>query len=111
VWLHGDLHPANVVVGDGTLAGVLDFGELGAGDPAADIAAAWLLLPEGSAPAFFDAYEADDATVRRARAWAIRSAFGLVTVGAAGERGLPGGKPAWGPAGRAALGRVLASVN
>ncbi|WP_246037548.1 phosphotransferase [Saccharothrix texasensis] len=28
LWLHGDPHPANVVVRDGTLAGVVDFGEL-----------------------------------------------------------------------------------
>jgi hypothetical protein len=34
VWLHGDLHPANVIVSDGTLSGVIDFGELCAGDPA-----------------------------------------------------------------------------
>ena len=40
VWLHGDLHPANVVVSDGTLSGVIDFGELCAGDPATDLAAA-----------------------------------------------------------------------
>ena len=44
VWLHGDLHPANVVVADGTLAGVIDFGEVCAGDPATDLAAAWILL-------------------------------------------------------------------
>jgi Phosphotransferase enzyme family len=36
VWLHGDLHPANVVIADGTRAGVLDFGELYAGDPATE---------------------------------------------------------------------------
>ena len=47
VWVHGDLHPANVVVADGTLAGIVDFGALFAGDPAWDLAAAWLLLPAG----------------------------------------------------------------
>ena len=47
VWLHGDLHPANVVVQDGTLAGVIDFGEMCAGDPATDLSAAWILLPGG----------------------------------------------------------------
>lgn len=34
VWVHGDLHPANVVVSDGTLSGIVDFGDLFAGDPA-----------------------------------------------------------------------------
>ena len=48
VWLHGDLHPANVVVSDGTLSGVIDFGDMFAGDPAWDLAAAWLLLPAGA---------------------------------------------------------------
>ncbi|SEC77918.1 aminoglycoside phosphotransferase family protein [Streptomyces sp. TLI_105] len=112
VWLHGDLHPANVVVADGTLAGVLDFGELCAGDPATDLSAAWLLLPEGAGPRFFEAYaRVDEATVRRARGWALLRAVGLIGIGRAGERGLPGGKPTWGPAGHAALARVLASVT
>ncbi|MCP2342258.1 phosphotransferase [Actinomadura rupiterrae] len=47
--MHGDLHPANVVVSDGTLAGIVDFGDLLAGDPAWDLAAAWVLLPAGTA--------------------------------------------------------------
>ncbi|PKV89530.1 aminoglycoside phosphotransferase family protein [Streptomyces sp. TLI_146] len=111
VWLHGDLHPANVVVSDGTLTGVLDFGELCAGDPAADLAAAWLLLPAGSASRFFEAYaDADAATIRRARGWAVLRGLGLIAIGQAWERGLPGGKQSWGPAGRAALERVLVAT-
>ncbi|MFE5335216.1 aminoglycoside phosphotransferase family protein [Isoptericola sp. NPDC056573] len=111
VWVHGDLHPANVVVADGTLAGVVDFGDLSAGDPASDLAAAWVLLPKGAAARFFATYgEADDATVRRARGLAALKSLFLMLMGQNGDRGLPGGKPAWGPAGRAALDRVLASV-
>ena len=109
VWIHGDLHPANVVVSDGILSGVIDFGEMCAGDPATDLAAAWLLLPAGTAARFFDAYaNADDATIRRARAWAVVRALSLISIGQAGERGLPGGKPTWLPAGRAAIERTLA---
>lgn len=109
VWVHGDLHPANVVVADGTLAGVVDFGDLSAGDPAADLAAAWVLLPTGAAARFFAAYaEADEATVRRARGLAALKSLFLMLMGQNGDRGLPGGKPAWDPAGRAALDRVLA---
>ena len=108
VWLHGDLHPANVVVRDGTLAGVVDFGELGAGDPATDVAAAWIVLPAGAAGRFFEVYEVDAATVRRARGWAIRCACVLIAIGKAGERGLRGGKPTWLPAGRRALENLLA---
>jgi aminoglycoside phosphotransferase (APT) family kinase protein len=110
VWLHADLHPANVVVSGGALCGVIDFGELCAGDPAADLSAAWLVLPEGSTSRFFDAYgDADDATIRRARGWAALRALVLIGIGQAGERGRPGGKPTWKPAGWAALNRVLAA--
>jgi aminoglycoside phosphotransferase (APT) family kinase protein len=110
VWLHGDLHPANVVTSGGALSGVVDFGEMCAGDPATDLSAAWLLLPAGSAPAFFAAYGgADSATVARARGWAVLRAVGLIGIGRNGRLGLPGGKPSWEPAGRAALGRALAA--
>ena len=108
VWLHGDLHPANVVVADGTLCGVIDFGEMCAGDPASDLSAAWLLLPAGAAQRFFDAYgSADEVTIRRARGWAVLRAAGLIAVGRMWEQGLPGGKQTWGHAGWAALDRVL----
>jgi hypothetical protein len=111
VWVHGDLHPANVVVADGTLAGIVDFGALFAGDPAWDLGAAWLLLPEGGASRFFDRYaRADEATVRRARGLAVMKCLFLMLMGQNGDRGLPGGKPTWGPAGRSALGRVLNSL-
>jgi aminoglycoside phosphotransferase (APT) family kinase protein len=107
-WLHGDLHPANVIVRDGTLAGVIDFGELCAGDPATDLSAAWILLPAGAADRFFDAYaDADEATVARARGWAVLRALHLISIGRNGRLGLPGGKPTWEPAGRAALDRAL----
>ncbi|MFJ6432763.1 aminoglycoside phosphotransferase family protein [Streptomyces sp. NPDC091416] len=111
VWVHGDLHPANVVVSDGTLAGIVDFGDMCAGDPAWDLAAAWVLLPEGAASRFFDAYaHADDAAIRRARGLAAMKSLFLMLMGQNGDRGLPGGKPNWGPAGRAALDRVLKGV-
>ncbi|MEU8825345.1 aminoglycoside phosphotransferase family protein [Streptomyces sp. NPDC048636] len=110
VWLHGDLHPANVVTSEGTLTGVIDFGDMCAGDPAVDLAAAWVLLPAGAAARFFDVYaDADEAMIRRARGWAAAKSLFLILMGRAGEQGLPGGKPTWGPAGRAALERVLAS--
>ncbi|WP_431950684.1 aminoglycoside phosphotransferase family protein [Nocardia lijiangensis] len=109
LWLHGDLHPANVVVRDGMLAGVVDFGEMCAGDPATDLSAAWILLPAGAASRFFDAYgQADDATITRARGWAVLRALGLIRIGQNGRHGLPGGKPTWEPAGYATLERVLA---
>ena len=109
VWLHADLHPANVVVAGGALCGVIDFGDMCAGDPATDLSAAWLVLPAGSASRFFDAYaDADDGAFQRARGWAALRALTLIAIGRAGDRGRPGGKPTWKPAGWAALNRVLA---
>ena len=82
VWVHGDLHPANVIVADGTLAGVVDFGDLFAGDPALDLAAAWVLLPAGAATRFFAAYaDADEATLRRARGLAALKSLFLLLMG------------------------------
>ncbi|MDT0268505.1 aminoglycoside phosphotransferase family protein [Streptomyces sp. DSM 44915] len=75
-WLHGDLHPANLLVDQGRLSAVLDFGDLTAGDPATDLAVAWMLLPAPYRAEFRDAYgRADDATWVRARGWALALAL------------------------------------
>ncbi|MFF3641373.1 aminoglycoside phosphotransferase family protein [Streptomyces sp. NPDC002564] len=113
VWLHGDLHPANVLTADGTFCGVIDFGDLFAGDPAFDLAAAWILLPDGAIDRFHRAYRPspDTATLRRARGWAVLRAFSCVFIGDAGDHGRPGGKPTWGPPGHAALRRLAAAVG
>ncbi|GIF69604.1 hypothetical protein Ais01nite_76390 [Asanoa ishikariensis] len=71
VWLHGDPHPANLVLRDSSLAAVLDFGDLTAGDPATDLAAAWLVFDAPGRAVFQAGIEADTATWRRARAWAL----------------------------------------
>ncbi len=111
VWVHGDLHPANVVVSGGTLAGVVDFGDMFVGDPALDLAAAWVLLPAGGADRFFASYvTADEASIRRARGLAVLKSLFLMLMGQNGDRGLPGGKSGWGPAGRMALERTLSDV-
>lgn len=107
VCAHNDLHPANVVVKDGELAGVIDFGELGPGDPAVDLSAAWTLLPSGSAARFLQLYgEVDAATVRRARGCAVRTGSFVLSMAVNGLRGLPGGKPGWLPAARKVLERI-----
>jgi len=43
LWLHGDLHPGNLLVSDGHLSGVIDFGDLTSGDPATDLSLLWML--------------------------------------------------------------------
>ena len=91
---------------------MIDFGDLCAGDPACDLAAAWLLLPDGAADRFHAAYRPtpDAATLRRARGWAVLRALAGILIGDAGVHGRPGGKPTWGPPGRAALRRLTASL-
>ena len=85
------------------------LGCTGAGDPATDLSAAWILLPAGTASRFFGTYEdADEATIARARGWAVLRALHLISIGRNGRLGLPGGKPTWEPAGRAALERASA---
>jgi aminoglycoside phosphotransferase (APT) family kinase protein len=75
LWLHGDLHPSNLVVHRGRLAAVIDFGDITAGDPATDLGIAWMLLPPAVRPVLRDAAGVDDATWARARGWAL--ALGL----------------------------------
>jgi aminoglycoside phosphotransferase (APT) family kinase protein len=79
-WLHGDLHPANILILDGQVSGVIDFGDITSGDPATDLAVAWMLLPAAWHGAFRAAYEAaggpaGDALWRRARGWALNLAL------------------------------------
>ncbi|MER6035524.1 aminoglycoside phosphotransferase family protein [Streptomyces sp. NPDC001835] len=70
VWLHGDLKPTNVLVRDGALHAVIDFGALSVGFPDAEHAPVWDLPPQAR-QAYRDALDLDDATWARARAWAI----------------------------------------
>jgi aminoglycoside phosphotransferase (APT) family kinase protein len=72
LWLHGDLHPANILVDNGRISAVIDFGDLTAGDPATDLAVAWMLFDPVVRSTFRDAVGGvDDATWARARAWAV----------------------------------------
>lgn len=75
VWVHGDPHPANLVVDDGRLRAVIDFGDLTSGDPACDLATAWLTFDAPTRARFRARVDAgsgwDDATWRRAQAWAL----------------------------------------
>ena len=82
-WLHGDLHPLNILVNDGQVSGVIDFGDITAGDPASDLSVAWMLLPPGGQGGFWSAYEAAGgaggrvgADLRaRAKGWALNFAI------------------------------------
>jgi aminoglycoside phosphotransferase (APT) family kinase protein len=82
VWLHGDLHPRNVLMTNGKLCAVIDWGDMCAGDPATDLAALWLLLPSKASRALaIDVYRPSPATLRRAKAWAITWGLLLLDTG------------------------------
>ena len=72
VWIHGDLHPGNLLVTRGRLSGVIDFGGLGIGDPACDLMVGWNLF-SADARAVFRAElpPVDEATWARGRGWAL----------------------------------------
>jgi aminoglycoside phosphotransferase (APT) family kinase protein len=71
--VHGDLHPANIIVRDGALAAVIDFGDLTAGDRSVDIASGIMLLDPSPLKVFRDAAGVgdDDDLWRRAYGWAL----------------------------------------
>ncbi len=76
LWLHGDLHPLNVLVHEGRLSAVIDFGDVTAGDPATDLSVAWMLFDPPARRAFRAAVGGvDDDTWRRARGWAVSLAL------------------------------------
>ena len=73
-WCHGDLDVRNWLVRDGRICGVIDWDELGVGDPAADMMVAWKLGSNAARDAFRWALPTDDATWERARGWVIAQA-------------------------------------
>ena len=75
VWIHGDLDARNVLVENGRLSAVLDFGSVGVGDPACDVMVAWKLFDGDSREVFRRELAVDDATWARARGWALSQAL------------------------------------
>jgi aminoglycoside phosphotransferase (APT) family kinase protein len=87
VWFHGDIAVGNLLVRDGRLAAVIDFGTCGVGDPACDLVIAWNTLVGAERAAFRDAVGLDRQTWRRARGWALWKALIMLAA--------PGAAPAW----------------
>jgi aminoglycoside phosphotransferase (APT) family kinase protein len=85
IWIHGDVTGANLLVVDGRLSSVIDFGCSGVGDPACDTTVAWTLFFGDSREAFRDRLPVDDATWARGRGWALWKA--LITLVQALESG------------------------
>lgn len=89
LWMHGDLHPGNLLLADGELASVLDFGDVASGDPATDLSVMWMLLPAEHRERLFIAAgrtrgnPVDEQVWRRARGWAL--ALGVAYLAHAGD--------------------------
>lgn len=75
VWVHTDLLPGNLLVHEGRLTAVIDWGGLGVGDPAVDLITAWSLFSAGTREVFRAALGVDDATWARGRGWALSIAL------------------------------------
>lgn len=87
VWVHGDIAPSNLLVKNGKLTAVIDFGGLGIGDPACDYAIAWTFFDTENRMIFRKTLAVDDETWSRGRGWALWKA--LITYAQ-----LPGTNPA-----------------
>jgi aminoglycoside phosphotransferase (APT) family kinase protein len=81
LWVHGDLHPANLIVRDGVIYAVIDFGDLTAGDRSVDIASGIMLFDPAPLEVFRDAAGVgdDENLWRRAYGWALLHGVYCVT--------------------------------
>lgn len=80
LWIHGDLHPGNLIAQGPVIRGIIDFGDVTGGDPAYDLAIAWLAFERRGRALFIAATGGryDEATWVRARAWAAAIAAMLL---------------------------------
>ncbi len=86
VWIHGDLHPANVVIDNDSLVAVIDFGDLCSGDPATDLAGALMLLPGGLDESFTATYgDIDPSLMIRSLGWAVLFSLMFAELGKQGR--------------------------
>lgn len=75
LWLHGDVAAGNLLVRDGRLCGVIDFGTMGVGDPSSDLVMAWNFFNDASRRIFLKLMDFDEDTVNRARGWSLWKAL------------------------------------
>jgi aminoglycoside phosphotransferase (APT) family kinase protein len=81
VWFHGDVAEGNLLVDQGRLCAVIDFGTSGVGDPACDTVIAWTYFSGDSRRVFRSLLPVDEATWARGRGWALWKAM-IVLAGA-----------------------------
>ncbi|WP_058535422.1 aminoglycoside phosphotransferase family protein [Legionella saoudiensis] len=79
VWLHGDLLPGNILINNNRLSAVIDFADVGLGDPACDLIVAWSLLNEHSRMVFRKhLMNVDEHTWKRGQGWALSIALVII---------------------------------
>ena len=104
VWRHGDLLPTNLLVADGRVRAVIDFGGVGIGDPAADVIAAWTVFGSTGRSAFRQALDCDDSTWDRARGLALHQAVLIIPYYSATN-------PAMAAMARRTVGEILSDLD
>jgi aminoglycoside phosphotransferase (APT) family kinase protein len=82
VWVHGDLHPGNLLVHDGRLVAAIDFGDVTSGDPATDLVSAWMWLSGDQRVELRALLDIEHATWRRGAAWALAISTAVIAGGA-----------------------------
>lgn len=82
LWVHGDPHPGNLLTDGRSITAVIDFGDLTAGDPACDLATAWMLFDWEAREHLRSEVQADDDTWFRAEGWAFVYAVALLATSA-----------------------------
>jgi len=87
VWVHGDIDLGNLLVRNGRLSAVIDFGQLGVGDPARDLSMAWTVFGAASRAGFRATMALDDDTWTRGRGWTLCKAM-IVAAGLARTRAI-----------------------
>jgi aminoglycoside phosphotransferase (APT) family kinase protein len=88
VWVHGDIAAGNLLVVEGNLSAVIDFGSCAVGDPACDLVIAWTLFTGQSRATFRSIIKADETVWARARGWALWKALLNLSTGPARNKGL-----------------------
>jgi aminoglycoside phosphotransferase (APT) family kinase protein len=78
VWTHGDLLPPNLLAKNGRLSAVIDFGNMGVGDPAVDTIAAWSVFGDTGRHAFLSSVAVDEGTRARGRGFALHQALLII---------------------------------
>lgn len=81
VWIHGDLSIGNILIKNGSLSAIIDFGGMSLGDPACDLVIAWTFLKDKERHIFIREMALDKETWLRAKAWALwKATFELCEI-------------------------------